>query len=119
MGQVALTINGRTYTIGCEDGEEDHLMDLARYLDKYVTSLTGSVGQVGDTRLLLMAGLMVADELSDKLSYVDDLESELEELRSGKPATKRASRQGDAVAVEMIEATAARIEAIAASLEHA
>ena len=58
MGQVNVSINDRSYSVACGDGEEDHLRELARYLDGHVGDLAKSVGQVGDTRLLLLAGLL-------------------------------------------------------------
>lgn len=65
MAEVDVTINGRSYRIACEDGQENHLMQLAQYLDKRVQSLVETVGQVGDARLLVMAALLVADDLAD------------------------------------------------------
>ncbi|WP_422004159.1 cell division protein ZapA [Pyruvatibacter mobilis] len=56
MPQVTVKINGRSYTLACDDGEEEHLEGLAAYLDKHVTTLAQGVGQVGDQRLMLMAG---------------------------------------------------------------
>lgn len=63
MNQVDVSINGRTYAISCDAGQEAHVSRLARYLDQKVSGLTKSVGQVGDARLLVMASLLVVDEL--------------------------------------------------------
>lgn len=63
MTQVDVSINGRTYAISCDDGQEAHVARLARYLDQKVSTLAKSVGQVGDARLLVMASLVVVDEL--------------------------------------------------------
>ena len=69
MGQIRVKINGRSYPISCEDGEEDHLRQLGDYLDAVVKSLTDKIGsktgQISDTHLLVMAGITIADELSD------------------------------------------------------
>lgn len=65
MSQVEITINGRQYRIACEDGQEAHLTNLASYFDGKMTSLVEEVGQIGDTSLMVMAGLLIADELSD------------------------------------------------------
>ena len=65
MSQVEITINGRQYRVACEDGQETHLTNLAAYFDGKMTSLINEVGQIGDTSLMVMAGLLVADELSD------------------------------------------------------
>jgi cell division protein ZapA len=66
MAQIQVTINGRTYQVACEDGQEAHVARLGLSLNQKVAGLTESVGQVGDARLLLMAGLMLADELSER-----------------------------------------------------
>ena len=62
MPLVNVMVNGRAYTIACDEGEEDHLRELAAHVDAKVREVLGSVGQVGDTRLLLMAALLIADE---------------------------------------------------------
>ena len=58
MAQVVVQVNDRPYTMQCSDGEERHLQELARLLDSEVTRIKESVGQVGDIRVLLMAGLI-------------------------------------------------------------
>ena len=62
MPLVNVMVNNRAYTIACDEGEEDHLRQLAGHVDNKVKELLGSVGQVGDQRLLLMAALLIADE---------------------------------------------------------
>src|SRR5271168_453141 len=62
MPLVNVMVNGRAYTIACDDGEEDHLRDLAGIVDAKAREVLSSVGQVGDSRLLLMAALLIADE---------------------------------------------------------
>src|SRR5690348_5065662 len=62
MPLVNMMVNSKAYTIACDDGEEDHLRQLAATVDGKVRELLGSVGNVGDTRLLLMAALLIADE---------------------------------------------------------
>lgn len=103
MAQVTVIINNRRYDIACDDGQEAHLTRLAQSLDKRVEELTASIGQIGDSLLLVMASLLVADELSEA-------HAELEALRGdGKgPA---------AAAVPELERLADRIEAIAEKLE--
>ncbi len=74
MAQVSVTINGRIYQIACDDGQEANLTRLADYVDKRVSELVAAVGQVGDDRLLVMASLLVADELSDAATRLDGLD---------------------------------------------
>ena len=75
MAQVNLKINGRDYLIACEDGEEKQLTFLAEYIDHQVETLVKSVGQVGEARLLLMASLMLADELAETSQELDTLKA--------------------------------------------
>lgn len=66
MAQIAVTVNGRRYEIGCDDGEEAHVFRMAAELDRRVSGLVASVGQqVGEARLLVLAGLLLADEAND------------------------------------------------------
>lgn len=71
MSQVTVTLNGRTFRLRCGDGEEERLMALAAYLGERIDSLVAEFGQVGDDRLLLMAGLLIADELFDLREQLD------------------------------------------------
>lgn len=63
MGQVSVAIGGRTYKLSCSDGEEGHLTALAGHLAAKADELTAAIGTMAEPRLLLMAGLQVADEL--------------------------------------------------------
>ena len=72
MAQVVVTINGRSYRIACEDGQEEHLTELSGYVSEKVKELVGAVGQIGDTRLLVMASLLISDELTDTRADLAD-----------------------------------------------
>jgi cell division protein ZapA len=98
MPLVNVLINGRAYSVACDPGQENHVQQLARLLDKKVNELVASVGQAGDARLLVMAGLVLCDEL--------------EEARRGSGGSAPAGAE-DKVA-EALENAAARLEAIAA-----
>jgi cell division protein ZapA len=65
MGQVAITVNGRSYRFDCGDGDEPRLKELADYVKSRMDALTREHGTVGEERLLLMAALTIADELWD------------------------------------------------------
>ena len=117
MAQVALTLNGRAYQISCDDGQEDHLRDLAEYVDKRIQELVASVGQVGEARLLVMAGLLIADELSEAFRQLDDRDAG-KAVAPGAVAPDAATPDaaGDA-AVNALETYANRLESIATRLE--
>lgn len=74
MGQISVTLNGRTYRLACGDGDEERAKELAEHVRSKVDTLVSRHGQVGDARLLLMAAMMTADELfetRDLLVLVD------------------------------------------------
>lgn len=109
MAQVDVTINDRSYRIACDDGQEGHLTRLASYVDERVQELVASVGQVGDARLLVMASLLIADELSEAVES-------LATLQDKRHSTPVATEEDVA---EAMESLADRIERIAAKLEAA
>ena len=65
MGTVNATIAGRQFRLACEDGQEEHLQGLAHDIDQRIINLRARFGEIGDTRLTVMAALMVADELEE------------------------------------------------------
>ncbi|MAP51485.1 MAG: cell division protein ZapA [Rhodospirillaceae bacterium] len=81
MAQVDVSVNGQSYRIACEDGQEDRLVDLATMVDEKVLELVNQIGQVGSNRLLVMAALIIADELVDLKNEAGSLQ-ELEDNTS-------------------------------------
>lgn len=65
MANLTIRINQREFDIACSDGEEDHVRSLATILEQRVSMLKSSLGQVSDTQLLVLAGLMLCDELKE------------------------------------------------------
>jgi len=117
MGQVNVSINDRSYTVACGDGEEDHLRELARYLDGHVGDLAKTVGQVGDARLLLLAGLLVADEYADTLKRLEALTAEVESLRQAQANESGRGEAAEEKLTAFVGQAAARIEKMAETLE--
>ncbi len=107
MAQILVTINGRTYPVACHDGEEQRTEELGRYVDAKVRSFVRELGQIGETRLLVLAALVLADELADA------------QAGSGRPVPLNGAAPDEARAAAGIETLAQRIEAIAARLETA
>jgi len=77
MAQVTIEVNGKPYTVGCEDGQEHHLTHLAGLFDHQVRQISADVGQLGETRLFLMGALLVADELADAKARLAQAQAEL------------------------------------------
>jgi cell division protein ZapA len=112
MGQVTVGVNGRNYTVGCDNGQEDHVAELAAYLDHHIAELKEAMGAVGDTRLMLLAGLMVADELSETVSKLEEAEAQLKGLKGGTDAVAERANGFEQQAVQAIDSVTARIEAL-------
>ena len=60
---VTVRINGQSYQMGCDAGQETHIEEMGRNVDAIVQQLVSSVGQIGDARLLAMAGLILSDQV--------------------------------------------------------
>lgn len=80
MPEVNVEINGRKYRMACEEGQQQHLIDLAERFNAQVEGLKGAVGEIGDNRLTVMAGIAVLDELAEAERRVAALEAEVAEL---------------------------------------
>jgi len=122
MAQVDITVNGRSYSVACDDGQEEHLHRLAAYLDKRVGELAASMGQLGDARLLVMAGLLVSDELSECFEEIKSLRAELESRSQAAPAAAApasGAAETDDRDLELLESFAARLESVAERLADA
>jgi cell division protein ZapA len=76
MAQVTISVNGRDYAIACGDGEEEHLSDLAQYVDHHASALSRKLGSITETRLLLMTALTIADELGEVSATLTELRAE-------------------------------------------
>lgn len=108
MPDIEITIGGRSFLVACQPGEEHFLQGAARMLDAEAQPLVSQLGRMTESRMLLMAGLMMADRAAS-------LDDELRKLR----ASQAAGGEGAAPAAEQPEAQAAlariadRIEAVA------
>jgi cell division protein ZapA len=103
VGQVTLKINGYPYVLGCPDGQEAHLQALGAELDARVSSIRAQVGNLGEARLLAMAGIMLADELAD--------------ARAARPSGLDSA--AEAAAAERIARLAQRLDGVASKLARA
>lgn len=75
MALVTVTINTRKYEVSCDDGQEAHLERLSAYVDTRVGEIVKAVGQVGDAQLLVMASLVIADDLSEAYAERDKIKA--------------------------------------------
>jgi cell division protein ZapA len=115
---AVLTVAGRTYRVGCEEGQEPRLVELANLVDAKVAQLRANFGEIGDQRLLVMAGLEFADDASDQRSRAEALDKTVEALRA--EIAERAAREAglEARMAESLAAAAERLEGLARDLSH-
>ena len=114
MATVSVIVNGRPYSVGCEDGQEAHVEALARDFDKQVQDVGAQVGQVGDLRLFLMAALVTADDLADAKLRLAQAQSLAKSQLTSAPATPQ---KPDPRAIAALNDAAAAIEALAEKLD--
>ncbi len=107
MAQVTIRINGYAYTVGCEDGQEEHLAEMAAEIEQRIASIKAIGGQSGEARLLMLAALLLADELYDLKSHETGVAAQTPQHEGGKTSGERRAR---------LRRVAARAEEIASDL---
>ena len=116
MTQVSVTINGRQFRMACEDGEEPHLLRLAEELDARIAGLRTRFGEIGDTRLTVMAALTLADELAETKEKLQRLEPELAALQDASVVSADRAQTTQAAIAAALNAAAERIEGLTKQL---
>lgn len=106
MAQLTVHVNAKPYIVGCEDGEEAHLKTLAALVDAKAREVAAGAGQVGETRVLLLAALVLADELNEASARLAAAQARVDGL-----GAERQGAEGKAVAA--LEAVAQKIDALA------
>lgn len=115
MPLVNVMVNGKAYTLGCGDGEEPHLKKLAVLVDAKVREAQNMVGsQASDTKLLLTAALLLADEHHEALEKLGSTTEAAGTLQGERDSLNEKAEAATGLAADMLEAAAARVEAIAA-----
>lgn len=107
MSQLTIQVHGRSYVVGCEDGQEGHLKELASLVSEKVAELAPDAGQLGETRLMLLGALVLADDLTQARRRSAKAEAEVARL-------SEEVAKAEARAVAVLEAVAAKVESMAA-----
>jgi cell division protein ZapA len=116
MATVTATIAGRQFRLACEDGQEEHLQSLAHDLDQRIIGLRAKFGEIGDTRLTVMAALMLADELSETTHKMRRLEEEISALNDARVLSSDRAKAASHAVVHAFNSAAERIESITRKL---
>jgi len=116
MTHVNVSIHGRQYRMACEDGQEDHLLRLAKDLDRRIEQLKTELGVSGDMRLVVMAALTIADELTDAGKRMRRLEEELAALQDARVVSADRAQATQAAIIAAFNSAAERLEGVTRSL---
>lgn len=116
MAQVTATIAGRQFRLACEDGQEEHLQELAKNLDQRIIDLRAKFGEIGDTRLTVMAALMIADELAEAERRTRSLQDEIAALQDARAVAADRAKAASSAVVHAFNSAAERIEGITRKL---
>lgn len=121
MPEVSISIGGRSFEVACQVGEEKYLEAAAKLLDGEASLLSNQIGRMPEARMLLMAGLMLADKTAGLEERLEQAEQELVAYRKGgsAPAEVREVRVEvvPPSVQEALAAAAARVEALAEQVE--
>ncbi len=117
MPEVNVEINGRKYRMACEEGQQGRLIGLAERFNTHVEGLKGAVGEIGDNRLTVMAGIAVLDELSEAERRIEALERDVLELtRAGQDIAAELENTEANFARKLVDASRA-LESVADTLD--
>lgn len=117
MPEVNVEIDGKKFRMACEEGQEAHLLQLAERFNRTVLQLKGSFGEIGDNRLVVMAGIAVLDELAEAEDRIDSLKQDIADLSAaGHELTTEADELEGKFARRLSEA-ARKIESIAQAID--
>lgn len=118
MAKVSIQINGRKYALGCDDGEEERLERLGQQLDDRLTMLTNNFGQIGDLRLMVMAGITMMDELDELQGGINEQAERMAlNVRKESETAKANAARVERKATDTLIDTAERIEAMVQRLD--
>ncbi len=114
MPQIRVSILGRNYAVACGEGEEERLRQLAAYLQSRLGTLTPeqgkAAGKLSETHLVVLAGLMTADELFETREEVQKLKRAVKDAEEAVGAEKRRTENEQNALITALEQAAKRIE---------
>lgn len=117
MPEVNVEIDGKKFRMACEEGQQAHLLSLADRFNRTVLQLKGSFGEIGDSRLLVMAGIAVLDELAEAENRIGSLNQDIADLTTaGRELTLEAEELEQKFARRLNDA-ARKVEAIATAID--
>jgi cell division protein ZapA len=116
MPLVNVMVNERSYAIACDEGQEEHLRQLAAHVDAKARELLKSAGQPGEQRLLLMAALMIADEYFESQAELDKRTGEIANAAGAHESAVAHIGETERDAAAALYSAAARVDEVAGRL---
>src|SRR5579872_5663016 len=119
MPEVNVEIAGKKYRMACEEGQEQHLLDLADEFNRRIGTFKDGFGEIGDSRLVVMTGIAALDELVEAHHRIDQLSEEIANLTALQHRLTREAETIEQRFAERLADAARRVEAFSASIEDA
>lgn len=125
MGQVTITVDGRSYRLACRDGEEARVLQLAAFVESHLVEIRKdlerrvSPRQISNERLLLMASLMIADDLLEMREELDQALAHMAQLRTSSLVDAGAAYVPSREVARVIDLASARLQALSTRLARA
>jgi cell division protein ZapA len=117
MPEVNVEINGRKYRMACEEGQEPHLNMLADTFNRKIDTLKESFGEIGDSRLTVMAGIAALDELYERQGEIERLKQNVAELSRAGAAMASETEELEKKFTRQLAEAARKIESIATAID--
>ena len=117
MPEVNVEIDGKKFRMACEEGQEQHLLTLAERFNRTVIGLKGSFGEIGDNRLVVMAGIAVLDELAEAEDRIAALKQDIADLTSAGQALSTEAEELEQKFARRLSEAARKVEAIAQAID--
>jgi cell division protein ZapA len=117
MPEVNVEINGRKYRMACEEGQEPHLNMLADTFNRKIDTLKVSFGEIGDSRLTVMAGIAALDELYERQGEIERLKQHVAELSRAGAAMASETEELEKKFTRQLAEAARKIESIATAID--
>ncbi len=111
MAEVTLTINGRSFGISCDDGQEQRVIDLGHYVDARLKDISRAGAATNESHLMVLTSLLLADEIFDLRDNVANLGGDANQAQTLK--------QDELVMAQAIDSLADRIDTIADRIQGA
>lgn len=117
MAEVIVNVNGRAFPITCNPGEENHITELAEYLNIRVRQFRDTGTVHGDSKLFLLAGLTAADELFEAVGRLEALEKEVQSLKKFYDVGKAEQHKAETDMVELLDKVNERVQKLTKQVE--